>query len=252
MDLDNYKFRYDAYKNNTFNLDIVEKTLEESKMTSYHYLRQFQIDSTGYRRFDFKMQEIYRTNKVNHTVTLVPRRWVFYLEHEFINVGNRLNYKRSELYEKDLSFDEIINRPDLFDSTFLVFVNGLLFTKGIHVLCKEDKTYMIFTCKETPSEEGFSISEMRDYIETNADVTIFFIPNTGIKSIETNAYRIKTLNNTTGIPRETLKLCDLVSYDNSLSYANRKCEARSIPIITTVTDEGLYIDGVDVENIIKI
>ena len=250
MDLDNYKFRYDAYKNNTFDLDIVEKTLEESKMTAYQYLREFQLVSTGYRRFDFKMQEIYKTNRVNHSLTLIPRRWVFYVDYEFINVGNRLNYKRSTCYEKDLSFDDIINRPDLFDSTFLVFVNGILYTKGIHVLCKEDKTYLIFTCNEQPSSEGFTMDDMRDFIETNADVSIFFIPNTGIKNLSTNAYRVKTLNRTTGIPKRTLNLSELVDYGDSLSYINPKNEIYSLPINADVRRDGVYIDDDDLNNII--
>ena len=75
MDIENYNFRYNAYKNNTFNLKVVEETLDESKMSAYQYLRQFQLDSTGYKRFDFGMQDIYRTNNVNHKVIYVPRRW---------------------------------------------------------------------------------------------------------------------------------------------------------------------------------
>ena len=251
MDLDNYKFRYDAYKNNTFDLDVVEKTLEESKMSAYQYLRQFQLDSTGYRRFDFKMQEIYKTNKVNHSFTLIPRRWVFYVDYEFINVGNRLNYKRSTSYEKDLSFDHIISRPDLFDSTFLVFINGLLYTKGISVLCKEDKTYMIFTCREEPSPEGFTMNQMKEFIETNADVSIFFIPNTGIKSLSTNAYRMRTLNLTTGIPKRNLNLSELVDYTGSLSFINPKNEVFSLPINTEIKDEGIYVDDNDINDIIN-
>ena len=258
MDLDNYKFRYDAYKNNTFDLDVVEKTLDESKMTAYQYLRQFQLESTGYRRFNFKMQEIYKTNKVNHKYMLIPRRWVFYLDYEFINVGNRLNYKRSTLYEKDLSYNDIIDRPDLFDSTFLVFINGVLFTKGIKILCKEDKTYIIFNCVEHTTvpktvegkpnpdfpywgEEGFPINDMRKYIEDNADVTIFFIPNMGIKNISSNAYRIRTMNNSTGIPNRILNLSELVDYNNSLSFINYKDTLSSIPTSVNVTDTGLFV-----------
>ena len=55
MDFENYRFRYDAYKNNTFDLDTVEKSLDESKNTSYQFLRKFQLDSTGYKRFDFNI-----------------------------------------------------------------------------------------------------------------------------------------------------------------------------------------------------
>ena len=251
MGQDNYKFRYEAYKNNTFDLNIVEKSLDESKMSGYQYLRQFQLDSTGYKRFDFEMQEIYRTYNVNHDIVLVPRKWMFFVDHEFINVGNRLAYKRSNLYEKDLSFNEIVNRPDLFDSTFMVFINGKLFTKGVEILCKEDKTYVIFLCKEKPSPEGFSIEEMREYIENNAKVSIYFVPNTGIKSISTNAYRVRTLNNGDGIPARTLGLTDHVDYNNSLAYINPVNSIESIPTTTTLTETGLYVNEESINNMIR-
>lgn len=251
MDYDSYKFRYEAYKNNTFDLDDVEKSLDESKMSGYQYLRQFQLDSTGYKRFDFGMQEIYKTNNINHDVALVPRRWVFFIDYEFINVGKRLAYKRSKLYEKDLSFSDISNRPDLFDSTFLVFINGKLYTKGIKVLCKEDKTYIILLCKEDPSPEGFSMSEMKTYIENNAKVTIYFIPNVGIKNISTNAYRIRSLNNGKGLATRNLGLTEYVDYNNSLSFLRPVNEIASIHAETNIVNNGLYVNSNVVNEMIK-
>lgn len=251
MSQDNYKFRYEAYKNNTFDLDVLEKSLDESKMSGYQYLRQFQLVSTGYKRFDFKMQDIYKTCNVNHNVMLIPRRWVFFVDYEFINVGKRLAYKRSTLYEKDISFNEITKRPDLFDSTFLVFIDGKLYTNGINILCKEDKTYVIFYCKEAPSPEGFGIQEMKNYIENNVDVSIYFIPNIGIKNIHTNAYRVRTLNKESGIPTRTLGLTDYVDYNNSLAYINPIGEIESIPTSINFTDEGMYVDNSSLESIIK-
>ena len=251
MDRDSYQFRYDAYKNNTFDLDVVEKSIEESKMSAYQYLRKFQLESTGYKRFDFGMREIYRTNKVNHTYTLVPRKWVFYLEHEFINVGKRLAYKRSELYEKELSFDDIKDRPDLFDSTFIMFINGVMYLRGIQILCKEDKTYLVINCKEEPSKDGITISDMRKFLEEDAKVTIYFIPNIGIKNISTNAYRIRTLNNSTGIPLRNLNLTDDVDYNNALIYMNHVNSVSSIATSGEVTDTGLYINNDDVNAMIR-
>ena len=252
MDRENYKFRYEAYKNNTFDLDVVEKTLIESKMSGYQYLRKFQLDSTGYKRFDFDMQEIYQTNNVNHTVSLVPRRWVFFIEHEFINVGKRLAFKRSKYYEKDISFNEIIERPDLFDSTFLVFINGRLYTEGIKLLCKEDKTYIIFLCKEQPSREGFGMAEMQEYIENNVKVSIYFIPNIGIKNIQTNAYRVRTQNSRSGIPVRTLGLTDYVDYNNSLAFVKPNDNIASIPTTTNIIDNGLYVNESTVDDVIRL
>jgi hypothetical protein len=249
--MDYKEFKYNALKNNTFNLKAVEKSLEESKMNAYQYLRQFQLDSTGYKRFDFGMQDIYRTNKVNHNWSYVPRRWLFFINHDFINVGKRLAYKRSDLYEKDLSYDDIINHPDLFESSFLVFIDGKLYTEGVKVLCKEDKTYMIFICKEKPSEIGFTIKEMRDYIENNVNVSIFFIPNVGITNINTNAYRVKTLNNVKGIPFRTLNLSELATYDdNTLTYIKYNDEIVSTPTTVSFGSSGIFVDQKVVQNTI--
>ena len=251
MDIENYNFRYNAYKNNTFNLKVVEETLDESKMNAYQYLRQFQLDSTGYKRFDFGMQDIYRTNNVNHKVIYVPRRWLFYIEHDFINVGKRLAYKRSDVYEKDLSYDDIITRTNLFDSTFLVFINGTLYTKGIKLLCKEDKTYIVFNCKEEPAVDGFTIADMRNYIETNAKVSIIFIPNVGITSINTNAYRVKQSNNDKGIAYRLLNLAEQANYDNNvLAYITNKSTLNSTPTNVNFGGTGLYVDKYTVQDII--
>lgn len=250
MDFENYKFRYDAYKNNTFDLDVLEKSLDESKMSGYQYLRQFQLESTGYKRFDFNMQDIYRTNNINHNFSLVPVRWVFFVDYEFINVGKRLAYKRSELYEKDISFNDIINRPDLFDSTFLVFINGKLYTRGVKILCKEDKTYMIFFCKENITPDGFGVQEMREYIQNNAKVSIYFIPNIGIKNIPTNAYRLRTLNKSDGLPLRNLALNDYVDYKSSLAYINHINGIYSIPTNITFNDKGLMVDDLSIKKTI--
>ena len=39
--MDYKEFKYNALKNNTFNLKAVEKSLEESKMSNYQYLCNF-------------------------------------------------------------------------------------------------------------------------------------------------------------------------------------------------------------------
>lgn len=241
--MDYKEFKYNALKNNTFNLKAVEKSLDESKMSGYQYLRQFQLDSTGYKRFDFGMQDIYRTNKINHNWKYVPRRWLFYIDHEFINVGKRIAYKRSALYEKDLSYNDVINHPELFDDSFLVFVDGKLYTEGVKILCKEDKTYMIFECKEKPNEVGFPINDMREYLINNVNVSIIFVPNVGIKNISTNGYKVKRSNNYEGIPLRTLNLSDKAVYDDkTLTYVKFNNEVISTPTTVEFTTRGIYVD----------
>lgn len=241
--MDNNQFRYEAFKNNTFNLKAVERSLEESKMSSYEYLKQFQLDSTGYKRFDFNMQDIYRTNKVNHNWSYVPRRWLFFIEHDFIDSGKRIKYKRSSLYEKDLSYNDIINHPDLFTHSFLVFIDGKLYTEDIKVLCKEDKTYMIFICKEKPSDIGIPIKDMLDMLERNVDVSIVFLPNVGLSNITTNGYRVKDTNKYQGLPYRLFNLSEHAEYnDDTLSYVKYKGASESKPATLSFGSNGVFVD----------
>ena len=109
MDLEQYKKL--AFKNNTFEIKALEESLNDSKMNAYQYLRQFQLESTGYRRFDFNMQDIYRTNKVNHVWSYVPRRWLFFIDYEFINVGKPLS-------PNIISFALLCSKQNVILSTF--------------------------------------------------------------------------------------------------------------------------------------
>lgn len=246
--MEDKQFRYNAFKNNTFNLKAVEKTLEESKMTSYQYLRNFQLESTGYKRFDFKIQDIYRTNKINHNWSFVPRRWLFYIDYDFIDVGKRISYKRSELYEKDLSYKDIISHTEIFTSSFLVFIDGKLYTDAVKILCKEDKTYVIFICKEKPSDIGFPIDNMRDYLDRNVDVSILFIPNVGITTVETNGYRVKSTNDHQGLPYRVMKLSEKAVYDyRTLVFLKYKNMLNSKFTNARFTTNGLYIDQEDIQ-----
>ncbi len=182
--MDDNQFRYEAFKNNTFNLKAVEKSLEESKMSSYEYLKQFQLNSTGYKRFDFKMQH-----------------------------------------------------------SFLVFIEGKLYTEDIKVLCKEDKTYMIFICKEKPSDIGIPIKTMLDMLERNVDVSIVFVPNVGLANVTTNGYRVKDANNYQGLPYRLFNLSEHASYnEDTLSYVKYRGVSDSKPTTVSFGSKGVFVD----------
>ena len=250
--MDDKQFQYDAYKNNTFDFDVLEKSLELSKMSAYQYLYKFQLESTGYRRFDYKMADIYRTNNVNHVWSFVPRRWVYYVDKDFINVGKRITYKRSKLYEKDLSYNDIISNPQIFNFSYLVFIEGKLYTEGIRLLCKEDKTYVVFLCKEKPIDEGFTIAQIRDFIERNVDVTIFFIPNVGITNVTSNAYRAKENNAKDGLLYRTLGLSELAKYDqNTLSFIKYNGELISNKTNIEFGEKGIFLTKSSIQRAIN-
>ena len=92
---------------------------------------------------------------------------------------------------------------------------------------------------------------MREYIATNAKVSIIFIPNIGITSINTNAYRVKQSNNDKGIAYRLLNLAEQANYDNNvLAYITNKSTLNSTPTNVNFGGTGLYVDKYTVQNII--
>ena len=100
-------FYLKAMLNNTFNLKAVEKALNEIQITTFQYLYEIQLKSTGIRRFDFNMGDLIRSERVDHTTSYYPRRWVFNIPENFIAHNKRLEYRRSEFYDKPLSFQDV-------------------------------------------------------------------------------------------------------------------------------------------------
>ena len=247
------QYKVNALKNNTFDVDAVVKSLEESRVNSYQYLKFIQSELTRYKRFDFKMQDIYRNNNINHKWSYVPRRWVQYIEYDFIDVSQRLAYKRSPYYEKDLSYNTVINNHKIFTNSFLVFIDGDLYTEAVNILCKEDKTYVIFICKEKPSDVGIPIDKMLDYIERNVNVTVIFLPNVGLTNISTNGYKLKGTNGYKGLPYRTMKLSENATYDdNVLAYVRYKNDLVSTPTTVSFGEDGLFVNSDSVQRSIDI
>ena len=92
---------------------------------------------------------------------------------------------------------------------------------------------------------------MQTFIETNAKVTIYFIPNTGIKSIKTNAYRLRSLINNTGIPNRLLNLSDNVDYNSSLIYINHLNDVSSYLQKENLLIQDYFLDSTVIDGIIK-
>lgn len=246
--IDNF-FKRDALSNNTFDLEAVEESIAQIQMSSFRYLHQVQLDMTGYKRFDFKMQDAQRSNTINHIFSLVPRRWVLYVPGDFIHESKRLAYRRSKFYEKEIEYDDTLNTRSVFESTFLIFIDGKLYVDGANILCKEDKTYCIFNLKEKPTEkDGIDKSEFKRMMEENVSVTVLFLPNYKNQNINTNAYSLKESNKTNGLP--------YYKFENEPGK-NALCFARTpgteySPILNYESGEkGLYFDERIIQNVIN-
>jgi hypothetical protein len=58
----------------------------------------------------------------------------------------------------------------------MVFVDGKLFDT-INILCKEDKTYLIFDINDGKNTTGIPKDYFDQLMNANVDITVFFVPN---------------------------------------------------------------------------
>ena len=132
-------FKRDALSNNTFDFETEIKAIEECKLSSFQYLYQLQKEMTRYKRFDFHMMDLQRSDRVNHELSLAPRKWVLYVPGDFLDDDDRLRYRRSKFYDNQISQDDTLTNKDIFTNSYMVFVNGELCMDGVNIYCKAEK-----------------------------------------------------------------------------------------------------------------
>jgi len=201
-----------ATLNNTFDLDAAQKALNDIQISSFQYLYDIQLKSTGIKRFDFNMGDLIRSERVDHTTSYYPRRWVYNIQENFIAHNKRLEYRKSKFYNQALSFQDVNNNPDIFSSTFLLFIDGKVYSNLIHLLCKEDKTILIFNLNEQPATNGVNKDILQKMMKDNARATFFMIPNHVGGSYRFNQYTFARYNNE--IPLSVFGINDNFKYED--------------------------------------
>ena len=201
-----------ASLNNTFNIDAVGKALNDIQISSFQYLNEIQMKNTGVKRFDFKMSELLRTNRIDHDIHFYPRQWVYNISENFISINKRLDYKKSEFYNHCITFNDTLNNTDIFTNTFLLFIDGKIMNNAVELFCREDKTVIIFKVNEKPTDNGISKKLLDEYIANDAVVTFFMIGIEAGGSKLFNQYTFANYNNT--IPLKEFGIRDDVKYNS--------------------------------------
>jgi hypothetical protein len=104
----------EAYSNNTFDFNALEQTIIELKQNSFLELYGIQLALTSVQRFDFKMADLVMKNVIDKISSVYPRKYVVYIDKNFIVAQNRLKFKKSQFYNKELSLFDIAGNPELF------------------------------------------------------------------------------------------------------------------------------------------
>ena len=189
IDKDFYK---KASLNNTFNLKAVEKALNDIQISSFQYLYELQMKSTGVKRFDFTMGELIKSERVDYSVTNVATLWAYNIPENFIAHNKRLEFRESKFYNKYITFKEVISNPEIFASSFLLFIDGKLYNNAIRIACREDKTVLFFNVKEKEGIRGIPKDIFKNMMNNNAVATFFILPNHEGGSYDFNQYTFNT------------------------------------------------------------
>lgn len=166
----------DILANNTFSLKELEKTLNELRANSFDELYKLQKYSCKYKSFNLKFSDFKLHTKIDHDVSMYPRKYALYIDEDFISETKRLNYRQSTFFNKELSIFDISSNQIIFDFNFLVFIDGKLFDT-LNILCKEDKTILILDINDGNNTTGVPKDFFDELMIKNADITVLFIPN---------------------------------------------------------------------------
>lgn len=185
--------------NSTFNEEILMDTLNEIKKSSYSYITEVQADLVGYHRFDFNMSD-FKLDRGSVDVFTTAKRFVINVPKQLIPTSNKELYKRSDVFMKELSIQEIASRNKVFVYNFIVFIDGKSYT-NLKLVIGEDMTRLVLHIN---NEDGFNMEYFDELVAENAKVTVFFIPNCLYGNHTTNKYILRKYNNELPLSRFTM------------------------------------------------
>lgn len=204
--------------NSTFNINALNRTLEHLVTTNFWNLYDIAHSKVPVRRFDIPFRDFkseYRTQNESE-LRLYPRRFISYVEHEFIPTSKRKKYRQSDSYNKALNQSDISRHPELFNYNFLMFIGGYYIATS-EILPREDKLGIIIDVANGNHTHGIPYSDYKKFYENNEMVTIFIIPNFDYSTATTNRNVISAYNNK--IPLDKLVRGDALSM-NTLVFSN--------------------------------
>ena len=179
-------YMLEAVKNNTFDLSVLEKTLDEIKYFNFDNLMQMQRDISGFKRFEFNFNDLEKVYEIDHKFTDSPLRYRAILPRDFIDFADRESYKRSSVYNKMLDMKEIASKINIFKSNFLVFIDGHLVT-NCTIMAKEDNTYFYFPVKSKPENPNDLTQEYFEEMKAkNARIVILYVANNEYGEVTVN------------------------------------------------------------------
>ena len=161
-----------AYTNNTFNLNETEKSIIETCNNSFNYLINLQRSYISIYRFNLTEQDVY-TNHNNKICVTVNK--------DFIHFNLRSKYKNSDFYNKYISFETLLNHPEIFTFIPLIKIDGKILTSFEIKSALDGTTNILLN----------HIRMTRTFLSEKHDISVAFIENATIKSFSISSQLIE-------------------------------------------------------------
>lgn len=162
-----HNFMFEVLGDSSDNIKRINSTLFDAKTMSFGASYMAQRKLAGVYRYSCSFSDgvIERGSK-----------YVFTVPYTYIELKNRIDFKQSQYYKKEIPYDTILRNPEMFQTSILMYIGGKLFT-NFSVKFMEDmlqisvKRY-VGTTKNIV--DGFTISEIQNMQPMN--VTFIFMP----------------------------------------------------------------------------
>lgn len=204
--------------NNTFSLKALNDTLEKLSVINFWSLYQAQRVRIGMKQFELPFNDFLQTSRLmgEPKRTYRLKRYVAYVEYNFIEAELRKRYRNSEFYNVAVNQLTISENPTIFTHNCLIFIDGeFIFTPEIYPL--ESKTAIVFNVAMKDEDYGIPYKQFKKYRDKNPLVTIIMVPNYFMSNIVTNTHVLDKYDYI--IPFDKIKNSDNFTND-TMCFAN--------------------------------
>ena len=150
---------------------ILPSFFDDVKLKSYNYDYNIQKYLGDYHQTTVDMSEARCTLEKGIFSEFYNRVYTFTLSQQFVIQGKREKYKRSDVFQKWMTYTDLNNHAELFKYSLLVFLDNTIVT-NYRIKAYNEKISICFLKDETPMDAS--------------KMTILFLPNSIIKCAQTS------------------------------------------------------------------
>lgn len=163
-------------KRNSFELKALDETLHELKEESFYNLYDNQRHLTGVHKVTIPFSSLQREVSESSMSSHQHVHYVTSIPYEFVYRSNRIAYRRSSLYKKEIDIHDISKNPQIFHRVPALFIDGY-FYDFIKILPDDDTTKIIIDL-ESFVYNGVNVDEfIQDKMDRNVSLSVLFLPN---------------------------------------------------------------------------